>query len=247
MDLRVSHLLLDRVQRVLLPGQLEVADHSRYRADDAGVGVPDAGRRDALPVAILAARGECASAVATVCCLGTHTNDAEIEQFFAVIASKRDRAIFRLVYHRGLRASELGRLRLSDYDPRSDRLTLHRLKGSNGGQYRLARRESADLRAWMQERGDQPGPMFPGRRGRGLSRQMLDVLVKRYGAAAGIDPTKCHMHAFKHACGTHLLTRGESIEDVQDHLGHRNIQNTLIYARLTNARRRTREERLRDW
>lgn len=174
-------------------------------------------------------------------------SEGEIENFFSVIPSVRDRALFRLAYHRGLRASEIGRLQVADYDERSDRITLRRLKGSNGGQYRLARRESEALRAWLGERGRAPGPMFPGRGGKGISRQMLDVIVKRYGREANIDPAKCHMHAFKHACGTHLLERGESIEDVQDHLGHRSIQNTLIYARLTNTRRRSREERLRDW
>jgi integrase len=38
----------------------------------------------------------------------------EIVRLFAAITSPRDRAIFRLTYHRGLRASELGRPSGSD-------------------------------------------------------------------------------------------------------------------------------------
>lgn len=173
--------------------------------------------------------------------------EAETVAFFAVIKSPRDRAIFRIAYHRGLRAREIGRLNYGDYDQRSERLTVHRLKRSNGGQYHLTSKESRALRDWLAERGDSAGPLFPSRLGRGISQQMLDRLVKRYGAAANRDPGKCHMHALKHSCGTHLVTRGESLEDVQDHLGHRNIQNTLIYARFTNPRRQARDKRLRDW
>jgi hypothetical protein len=36
-------------------------------------------------------------------------------------------------------------------------------------------------------------------------------------------------------------------EGLQDHLGHHNIQNTLIYAKFTDARRQQRDKRLRDW
>ena len=171
----------------------------------------------------------------------------EIARLFSVIASPRDRAIFRLAYHRGLRAGEIGRLQLADFRPREERLYVHRLKGSISGEYRLCDNELRALRAWLRLRGAAPGPLFLSRRGRGISQQMLDVLMKRYGALAAIPQAKRHMHALKHSCGTHLLERGESLEDVQDHLGHANIQNTLIYARFTNPRRQAREQRLRHW
>jgi site-specific recombinase XerD len=89
--------------------------------------------------------------------------------------------------------------------------------------------------------------LFPSRNRARISRQRLDELMKKYCAAAGIPPEKAHMHALKHSCGTHLMDRGESIEDVQDHLGHRNVQSTLIYAKFTNRRRQERDERLRGW
>ena len=48
-----------------------------------------------------------------------HISEDEIARLFSVIASIRDRAIFRLAYHAGLRASEVGMLELRDYDPQS--------------------------------------------------------------------------------------------------------------------------------
>lgn len=171
----------------------------------------------------------------------------EVERLFAAIGSQRDRAIFRLAYHRGLRASEIGRLQLADWRQKTDRIHVARLKGSNSGEYHLCAREVRALRAWLRERGSDPGPLFPSRRQRGISQQMLDVLMKRYCAAAGIPREKAHMHSLKHSCATHLLERGESIEDVQDHLGHVSPASTAIYARFTNVRRQTRDKRLRDW
>ena len=76
---------------------------------------------------------------------------------------------------------------------------------------------------------------------------MQDKLVKQFGPLAGIPPEKCHVHCLKHSCGTHLLARGESLEDVQDHLGHRSIQSTQEYAKFTSPRRQARDKRLRDW
>jgi len=60
---------------------------------------------------------------------------------------------------------------------------------------------------------------------------MLHDLMHRYAALAGPPSELSHLHALKHSCATHLLNRGESIEDVQDHLGHANIQSTLVYAK----------------
>ena len=54
----------------------------------------------------------------------------EIQQLFRVIKGKRDRAIFRLVYHRGLRAHEVGLIQLSDFKDRDGLLYVHRGKGS---------------------------------------------------------------------------------------------------------------------
>jgi site-specific recombinase XerD len=179
-----------------------------------------------------------------------YLSEAEIADFFKAVAagrSVRDMAIFRVVYHRGLRAAEVRLLQLSHYQPDTKRLFVQRLKGSHSGIFRITRHEEMALKAWLKVRGTAPGPLFPSRQKRGLGPQQLDNLMKRYCAAAGIAREKAHMHALKHSCGTHLLARGESIEDVQDHLGHVNIQNTLIYAKITNRRREARDARLADW
>jgi integrase/recombinase XerD len=170
----------------------------------------------------------------------------EIDRLFLVIEAPRDRAIFRLAYHAGLRASEVGLLEMRDYDEKTDRIKVHRLKGSNSGDHHLCREEQRALRAWLKIRGPRPGIIFPSRNHQAINRRTLDALIKKYGALAQL-PEKCrHFHVLKHSCATHLLAKGFHVEQVQDWIGHANIQNTMIYAHITNSRRTEMAEQLRD-
>jgi site-specific recombinase XerD len=172
----------------------------------------------------------------------------EITAFFKVITDLRDRALFRTIYHRGLRAHEPGRLRLSDFHARDGRLLVARGKGSTGGEYRLCDEELRSLRAYVRYvRGVSAGPLFLSRNGRALGRVQIWRLMQRYCKAAGIDPQKAHPHALKHSCGTHLAERGEDLLEIQDHMGHKNAANTRIYIDTTNKKRDARGDRLKDW
>jgi site-specific recombinase XerD len=44
------------------------------------------------------------------------------------------------------------------------------------------------------------------------------------------------LHCLRHTFATRLVTRGASIDVVQNLLGHKNIQTTQIYAQITNVR-----------
>lgn len=173
--------------------------------------------------------------------------EEEIEALFKVIESPRDRAIFRLAYHRGLRASELGKIQVSHWDAKAERLYVTRLKGSRSGEYHLTSYEVRAVRAWMIIRGNDPGLMFPSRQKTPISQQRLDALIKEYGMKAGLPKEKCHMHSLKHSCGTHLLNLGLDLCEVQDHLGHVNPASTSVYASFGDKRREARDKRLRHW
>ena len=174
----------------------------------------------------------------------------ETDRLFRVITDPRDRAIFRVAYHRGLRAREVAKLQLEDYRSERGRLFVHRLKCrrlDTSGEYALTDAEQRAIRAWIKIRGTQPGALFTSNRGTGISQQMLDVLIKRYCLQARIPADKAHMHVLSHSCATHLLDLGHGIEDVQDHLGHASITSTTIYARITNKRREESARKLKGW
>ena len=122
----------------------------------------------------------------------------ELARLFSVIPSVRDRAMFQIAYRAGLRASEVGLLQLRDYDPKADRIFIHRLKGSNSSHHHLMREEARALRAWLKVRGSFPGPIFLSKQKRPIDRTTLHLLMKKYGAAAGIPEKLRHFHVLKH-------------------------------------------------
>ena len=69
----------------------------------------------------------------------------------ATRGSVRDRALFLLAYRHGLRASEVGLLRVEDLDLRTLRLMVHRLKGSHSGAHLLQPDEAKAIGAWLRE------------------------------------------------------------------------------------------------
>ena len=85
----------------------------------------------------------------------TYLTEEEVDAFFRVIREPRDKALFRVMYHHGLRASEPGKLMLSDYrpGPRKPRLRVVRLKGSvTGVEHTLLDLERSALKAWLRVR-----------------------------------------------------------------------------------------------
>ena len=145
--------------------------------------------------------------------------------FTATRAKRRDRALFLIAYRHGLRASEVGLLRIEDVDFRALRIIVHRLKGSHSGTHPLQPDEAKALRAYLRERSDPPSPiLFPSNRGDPISQRTLDWLMKRYGEVVDLPEPKRHFHCLKHSIATHLLEASADLRFVQDCLGHSNIQ-----------------------
>ena len=158
----------------------------------------------------------------------------ELRQFFAAITSPRDRALFAVIYHYGLRVDEAASLTVDDLDIKNHRLRIRRLKNGIGGEKPLWRHTAKSLRAYLRVRRDVSPYLFTGREG-ALKKRHIQNLFTRYAKISGI--TGRSIHTLRHSIAVHLLEAGRGIEFVADHLGHRNIQNTRIYAQITNPLR----------
>jgi len=159
----------------------------------------------------------------------------EMERFFSCIKDPRDKALFGLTYLYGLRISEALFLKLSHIDLENKRILIHRVKGGIGGERPLFTTAEKLIRKYLKKRLDTGDALFTSRQGN-ISRQRVHQLFKRYAQKAGVNP-KYSVHSLRHSIATHLLDAGEGIEFVRDHLGHTNIQNTMIYAQITNSKR----------
>jgi integrase len=166
-----------------------------------------------------------------------YLTEEELKRLFAVIESPRDRAIFGLMYWRGLRASEVGMLPLSAYRAKANALYVRRLKRSMDGEFPLSPLEKRLLKAWLKVRGAEPGPLFPSYRGQGIKRGMLFVLMQQYGKKAELPEQLRHPHCLKHSIATHLIGKHLEVMDVKDWLGHRSIASTMKYLEFRSKQR----------
>jgi integrase/recombinase XerD len=158
----------------------------------------------------------------------------EVKRLFKVIRKPRDRAIFAVSYFRGLRASEIGKLQMSGLKLGTKRLFVRRLKGSIAAEFLLSDLEVKLLRAWIKERGEDPGPIFLSNRRKGIGRGQIYVLMQKYCQEAGISIDRAHPHVLKHSLGTHLLQGGMSLLKVKSALGHKKLSSTEHYLHLAD-------------
>ncbi len=118
----------------------------------------------------------------------TFLTQEEVQNLFAAIKTKRDRAIFAVAYRHGLRASEVGMLQLTDLDLKAGRITINRVKGSMSGTYPLKPDTVKLLRSYIKSRKDTSPYLFISNRGLPIDRRTLLVLMKEYGTAAAYQP-----------------------------------------------------------
>jgi len=150
----------------------------------------------------------------------------------------RDRVMLELLYACGLRISELIGLVLGDFDPQTGILRVfgkrakERLVPVHFAAQRLLNDYLDHKRA-----GFKPVQkhIFLNRSGKGLTRQGVWKLVKRYAEDAGIRRS-ISPHTFRHSFATHLLEGGADLRTVQILLGHAAINATEIYTHIQSGR-----------
>lgn len=157
---------------------------------------------------------------------------------------KRNIAIFEITKYCALRASEVNRLKLHDYDRDSATLHCQRLKGSNSNTLKIV--DSYVLKAlndYLDEREHmtiKSQYLFISQKGTPISRQRMDAMMKHYCKLAHcISPSKWHMHVLRHSRAIELIELGFDVDDVQYWLGHKNSENTFKYLEFTPALRKS--------
>lgn len=159
-----------------------------------------------------------------------------MKAFFAVISDPRDRALFALIYHYGLRVGEVALVRREDVDLARGRIVVKRLKSGLWHERPLWPATVALVGRYLADESAEPSePLFRGRSGPLQKRQIQSRFV-HYRERAGL-PAYLTCHSLRHSIATHLLDAGVALEFVQDHLGHKSINSTSIYARITDRHR----------
>lgn len=150
----------------------------------------------------------------------------------------RDRALLECLYATGMRVSEIAGLNTEDINLESAFL---RCRGKGGKERlvpvgKIACQAVRDyLLTVRPKQNPKSGHLFLGRSGRGLTRQFIWQILKKYARLAGIakDITP---HTLRHSFATHILERGADLRVVQELLGHADISTTQIYTHVSRDR-----------
>jgi integrase/recombinase XerD len=148
----------------------------------------------------------------------------------------RDWAMLEVLYATGMRVSELVALDTGHFDVTANRLMCL----SRTDRHRwlpLPEAVAEPLRRYVD--GARPrlasgdhSALFLNHRGQRLTRQGFWLILKTYAEQAGVENVT--PHTLRHSFATHALTRGVTLRDVQERLGHVSISTTQVYQQLAH-------------
>lgn len=156
----------------------------------------------------------------------------------------RDKAMLELMYAAGLRASEVGAIRLDEYHETLGVLTVTG-KGSKQRMVPIGKPAQEWTRRYVSESRPRLARFADGRDqrrlllsagGRPLERVAVWQIVRRNALLAGLRDV--HPHKLRHSFATHLLVGGADLRIVQELLGHADIATTQIYTHVDRSRLR---------
>lgn len=164
--------------------------------------------------------------------------EEQVDELFAIIKSKRDWAMFRLMLRCGLRVEEVANLSLGDIDIKQRRIMV--LDGKGGKDrvvyisddavdglitYLKLRSHRRVKKVFLVEKGDY--------KGRPISVRGIQKRMEYYAKKTGL---KISCHHLRHTMATQLLNADAEVASIQDLLGHNWISTTERYCKVSNVK-----------
>ncbi len=159
----------------------------------------------------------------------------DIQLLLDAIDSVRNRALLLLLLRTGLRIGELLAVTLSDIILR-DRKILIYLGEKNFQGRAVYFNEDAELalRQWLRIRDTEKRFLFYGTKREQLSYSAAWSVMRNTLERAELSHKNYSLHSLRHTFATDMLNGGMRLEVLQKILGHRSIELTMRYARLSD-------------
>jgi site-specific recombinase XerD len=165
----------------------------------------------------------------------------DLKKYLSMIEDTRDRAMIMVLLRTGMRIGELLNTKVADVHIKERRIEIYEgEKNRLGRVVYLSDDAVIALRKWLKERNPREEYLF-------YTRMSLDTMsystarsiFQRYIVKSGLTDKGYSLHTLRHTFATEFLNAGIRLECLQVLLGHRSIEETRRYARLTD---KTREE-----
>ena len=167
-------------------------------------------------------------------------DDEGIEDLLAVLDDIRERVMILLLLRTGMRIGEMLELQVLDINLNEQKISIYvGEKNYQGRVVYFSDDAKEGLLAWLSHRDPERKYLFCGQNGNPLSQVTAWRCITNCFKKAGLAHKSYSPHCLRHTFATKALNAGMRLEVVQQLLGHKDIEITRRYARLTDS---TREE-----
>jgi site-specific recombinase XerD len=161
----------------------------------------------------------------------------DVRKILGVIREVRDRALILVLLRTGMRIGELLGLKLIDLDVHERKIHIYEgEKNCLGRVVYLSDDALMALGFWLKKRDKTKEYLFHGLRSH-LCYTSARNIFTRYLRETGLQYKGYTIHSLRHTFASELLNAGMRLECLQLLLGHRDIEMTRRYARLTDKSR----------
>jgi integrase/recombinase XerD len=195
---------------------------------------------------------------------GRQLTPREVERLLAAcraddnpLRALRDEAILMVLLYAGLRRTELVRLNMDDFNPRSGLLQIQFGKGNKQRALSLPNPAKQKLKAWLKQRGamSMSGPLFvrcdepPSKQRQkqnckkpmsatpcALNAHQVYALLRRRCRQAQV--ALCSPHDLRRTFVSRLLELGVDLNTTRQLAGHEHVQTTTLYDRRSDKNQR---------
>ena len=163
----------------------------------------------------------------------------DLRKLLSVIEGARDRAMIMVLLRTGMRIGELLNTKVADVHIKERRIEIYEgEKNRLGRVVYLSDDAVVALRKWLKERDTWEEYLIYSRgRADTMSYITARIIFHRYIIKAGLSDKGYSLHTLRHTFATEFLNAGMRLECLQVLLGHRSIEETRRYARLTDKTR----------
>lgn len=169
-------------------------------------------------------------------------SDEEVAKLREACRDERERAVFELLLSSGMRVSELCGLNIADMDMQGRECEVLG-KGNKRRTCYFSAEAKLHMQRYLENRDDGCPALFVSKNAPHvrLGKTAVEKMARDMGRRAGV--ANVHPHRFRRTMATNNLRRGMKLEEIQQLLGHSNMDTTLIYAKVdkellkVNARR----------
>ena len=162
----------------------------------------------------------------------------DLKQLLAVIDNDRDQALVLLLLHTGMRIGELLNTKVTDIILSERKIMIYiGEKNFEGRVVYYSHDADNALRQWLSIRKPDKEYLFYGTTRDSLCYVQAWLVMRNYLKKAGLDHKGYSLHSLRHTFATNMLNAGLRLEVLQQILGHRCIEMTLRYARMSNQTR----------